>query len=155
MTYFWLTRGKQKNPLHVTPQMTSHWGQKSLACHWLIIVRKAYTLFLSLVLSLFFFYGCLASYFRLQRKGLFLTQTIKYFRPEGFYWASDSIQICATRVFFLSLFSCNFDDQLSQRFVFFMVGIHQLTITKGVQQLISPNSSYLSINLRTKVKFSC
>ena len=46
-------------------------------------------------------------------RGNFSLQYYKNFRPEAFYYASESTQICATRVFLLSLFYCNFDDQLS------------------------------------------
>ena len=50
------------------------------------------------------------------RKRSFLIQIIKDFRPEAFYCASESTQSCATMGFFLSLFPCNFDDQLSPYF---------------------------------------
>ena len=34
---------------------------------------------------------------------------------EAFYKESEALKICATRVSFLSLFSCNFDDQFEQK----------------------------------------
>ena len=49
---------------------------------------------------------------------------------EAFYFASESTQSC-TRVFFLLLFSCYFNDYLSPSFtdwLFYDVGIHQMRI---------------------------
>ena len=79
-----------------------------------------------------------------------LWSNVDFEREVTSHWeqASKSTQICATSVIFLSLFSCNFDDQLNNFFsqiCYFMhryVGIHQLRTE--CRQL--PNVSSFFIN---------
>ena len=96
---------------------------------------------------------------RVIQKRLFLTQILKDFRPGALYRASESSQNYATSVFFLSLFSCNFDDQLCQHFHRFVIlclswdtasektGLWQLPIVSSVFiSCLCPNSIYTSDN---------
>ena len=75
------------------------------------------------------------------RKRSFLTQAIRALSAEDFYNASESTKSCATGVFLISLFSCNFNDQLSYNFHSFVI-LHtkldylSLTNNKLVQCLL-------------------
>ena len=54
-------------------------------------------------------------------KEVISTQIIEYFRPEAFYYASESKQTCATRVFLFQYSLAIFDDQLSPNFHRFVI----------------------------------
>ena len=74
--------------------------------------------------------------------------------------------ICATNVFFLSLFSCNFDDQLSKQnhifvVLYIMLGYNRwekwsLTTIKGVQCLCTTQRGFaVSLTHFPKIIFHC
>ena len=82
------------------------------------------------------------------------------FSCEAFYYASQSTQDkYATRVFFfLSLFSCNFDDQLNQnfhKFVIWCIWRNTPSESTGLWQLLTVSSAINCLKLRNFNLLTC
>ena len=71
-------------------------------------------------------------------------------------YASESTQMCATRVFFLSLFSCNFDDQLSPNLhIIICYFMHTFGYTKWEYWSLTSTKGVHAFNTFPYIKLLC